>query len=122
MNPLEDESSRRGGGWLPLADLSVAQLPELGSCAGAYAFRDAGSKEILYIGSTDCLRRRLLGNYVGGVGGDTTKRVNALLFGAGMIMGIEVRVFPSTRHVDLEKELKVAYTADHGRLPKWVVR
>lgn len=55
--------------WLSLAHLSISQLPDRGSCPGAYVFRDTQSKEIIYIGSTRSLRRRLLANHLGGVGG-----------------------------------------------------
>ncbi len=122
MNLLEDENSTRGSRWMPLAGLCVSQLPTLGSCSGVYAFRDAETKEILYIGSTDCLRRRLLGNHLGGVGGATTKRVNGLLFDRGRVLRVEVRTFRSLKYSELEKQLKQAYALDHGGLPRWVRR
>jgi hypothetical protein len=109
--------------WLPLVGLSVSQLPELGSGPGAYRFRDARTKEILYIGSTRCLRSRLLGNYLGGVGGATTHRVNDLLFAQGKVHAVEVRVHPTLDYRGAERALKAQYADAHeGRLPPWVRR
>ena len=109
--------------WILFADLSVSRLPDLGSGSGAYVFRDRVTGEWLYVGSTSCLRRRLLGNYLGGVGGATTKRVNGLLFDGGRIGNVEVAVYPVNDFRQLEERLKREHAATHdGRLPVWTRR
>jgi hypothetical protein len=109
--------------WVLLADLSVSWLPDFGSGSGAYVFRDRATEEWKYIGSTSCLRRRLLGNYVGGVGGATTKRLNGLLFEQHHIDDVEVSVYPTADYLRLEESLKVGFAAAHdGQLPDWTRR
>ena len=109
--------------WIPLADLSVSLLPHLGSGSGVYVFRDRATGDWLYVGSTSCLRRRLLGNDLGGVGGATTKRVNGLLFVDKRIGDVEVAVFPADDYRQLEDRLKLEHAATHGgQLPVWTRR
>jgi predicted GIY-YIG superfamily endonuclease len=109
--------------WINLADLSVSRLPDLGSGPGVYVFRESATGEWLYIGSTSCLRRRLFGNHLGGVGGATTKRVNGLLFDENRIGDVEVAVHPADDYRQLEERLKLEHAATHdGRLPVWTRR
>jgi hypothetical protein len=109
--------------WTLFADLSVSRLPDFGSGSGAYVFRDRATGEWRYIGSTNCLRRRLFGNYLGGVGGATTKRVNGLLFDQRYIGDVEVAVHPAEEYLQREEGLKAEYKATHGgRLPVWTRR
>ena len=113
-------SAQQPAAWTPLAGLSVARLPDLGSCSAAYAFREIASGDVLYIGSTSNIRRRLFGNYIGGVGGRTTKRLHGLLFDEGHIQSLEIGVRPSAGYPDLEASLKAQYRGSHdGRLPPW---
>lgn len=109
--------------WTLFADLSVSWLPDLGSGSGAYVFRDRVTGEWLYVGSTSCLRRRLFGNYLGGVGGATTKRVNGFLFDQNRIGDVEVAVHPAEDYRQLEERLKLEHSSAHGgRLPVWTRR
>lgn len=109
--------------WFQLVDLSLSRLPNLGSGSGAYVFRDRATGEWLYVGSTSCLRRRLLGNHLGGVGGATTKRVNGLLFAKNRILDVEVAVHPAEDYRQLEKRLKLEHAVAHGGgLPLWTRR
>ena len=109
--------------WIKLADLSVSRLPDFGSGPGAYVFRDIATGEWLYVGSTSCLRRRLFGNHLGGVGGATTKRVNGLLFDQNRIGEVEVAAHPTDDYRQLEERLKREPAATHdGRLPVWTRR
>ena len=75
--------------WLPLSRLAVGDLPGE-AIPAAYALRSAPTRELLYIGSTDNLSRRIFGNFIGGVGGETTKRGHALLFEDGNIDDVEL--------------------------------
>ncbi len=113
----------RDARWLPLAALCLRDLPRQGSVGAAYLFRNAPTGELLYIGSTDCLRRRLFGSHLGGVGGATTKRVNGLLLDRNRVARVEVAWFVTRDWGQLEAGLKAEFRAEHsGRLPLWTLR
>lgn len=105
--------------WIPLVRLSVGDLPQHGNISGVYAIRSAATGEILYIGSSNNLRRRVFGNYIGGVGGETTQRVHELLFSEGQIAKVELAWIEADRYTEKEAELKEEYRKKHSRLPKW---
>ena len=109
--------------WIPLDRLCLADLPEHGEVPGCYVFRQAASGEVIYIGSTDTLRRRLFANHLGGVGGATTKRVHAALFAPGVLAGVEVTWLVTQEYKALEIELKRQFgLLGAERLPRWVQR
>ena len=108
--------------WHPLTDLRLADLPQYGAIPAVYVMRRSRTGEIVYIGSTDNLRRRIFGNHLGGVGGETTKRINALLFNDGEVVGIELAWLETQPYENEETELKERYRSVHGRLPVWTLR
>ena len=105
--------------WIPLLNLGVGVLPGHGNISGVYAMRSMATGEILYIGSTKNLRRRVLGNYIGGVGGETTQRLHELLFSENWITNLEVAWMATDGYKEKEAELKEEYRRKYGRLPKW---
>lgn len=113
----------RDATWITLDRLCLADLPDYGDVGACYVFRDAVSHEILYIGSTDTLRRRLFGNHLGGVGGPTTQRVHAAIFEPDVLGGVEVTWIVSDDHKTLEVDLKRQFAMNRVRqLPRWVKR
>ena len=105
--------------WIPLMRLCVSELPHYGAISAVYGMRSTTTGEILYIGSTNDLRRRILGNYLGGVGGQTTQRLHELLFSEGKIGDVDLAWLEADAYVTKEKELKEKYRGKHGHLPKW---
>lgn len=115
--------SLRDAVWIRLDRLSLADLPNYGDAPGVYVFRVASTGEVVYIGSTDRLRRRLFANHLGGVGGSTTQRVHASLFEPEVLAGIEVTWLVSQEWKALEIELKRQFgLLGSARLPRWVRR
>ncbi len=113
----------RDATWIRLDRLCAADLPQYGDVRGCYVFRKAASGEIIYIGATDKLGRRLFGNYIGGVGGPTTKRIHAALFEPEVLAGVEVAWVVSEHWKALETELKRQFAMLAARpLPRWVRR
>lgn len=109
--------------WIPLDRLCLADLPKYGDVGACYVFREAMSGEVVYIGSTDTLRRRLFGNHLGGVGGATTRRIHAALFEPEVLAGVEVAWIVSEDWKGLEIELKRQFAlVGARRLPRWVRR
>jgi hypothetical protein len=108
--------------WLPLRRLSVDDLPRFGDFPAVYALRETTTKGILKFGNTDRLRRRIFGNYLGGVGGDTTQRIHAQLFGNDMIDRIEFAWFETKDKAEAEskeREFRDAYKRANGKRPAW---
>ena len=88
--------------------------------------RDATTKEILKLGSTKQLRKRIFANYLGGVGGgrskSTTQRIHQALFTDNMIGRVELTWIETKEKGEAErkeKEFRRAYKAAHGRRPAW---
>ena len=105
--------------WIRLLSLGVGDLPRHGNISSVYALRSVATGEILYMGSSNNLRRRVFGNYIGGVGGETTQRVHELLFLEGQIASVEVAWIEIDGYKEKEAELKEEYRRKYGRLPKW---
>ena len=109
--------------WIKLDRLCLADLPNYCDVAGVYVMRRAATGEVIYIGSTDTLRRRLFANHMGGVGGLTTQRIHAELFAPDVLAGVEVTWIVSDDHKGLEIELKRQFVGLGGSsLPAWVRR
>lgn len=76
--------------WFPLRSLTVEQCRPANGPGYVYCLRDSRTKTVLYVGCTANILRRLFGNYLGGVGGCTTKRIHGLLFKEDWIRVVEV--------------------------------
>ena len=112
--------SFEGAQWFALSKLSISDLPSYGEIPAAYAFRHGKTKDVLYVGGTSCLHQRLFGNYLGGTGGSTTKRIHAHLFDEGYISVAEVTWFRAEDHKSRETDLQKEYAANHnGKRPPW---
>lgn len=105
--------------WFALTRLRVEDLPHYGNISGVYAMRLMTTGEILYIGSSNNLRRRIFGNYIGRVGGETTQRVHHLVFSEGQVAKVELAWVEVDEYADKEAALKEEYRQKHDRLPKW---
>ena len=108
--------------WFPLRALTVAQMPKHGQHPAVYALRDATTGAILKFGCTDMLRRRIFGNYIGGVGGQTTQRIHAELFHNNMIDRVELSWIEAKDEADAkqkETEFRLTYKQANGKRPPW---
>lgn len=105
--------------WVPVTELCVGKLLRYGDVQCVYVMRSTSTSEILYIGSTSNLRRRIFGNYLGGVGGATTKRLHEMLFLEMKVTEVELAYEETVAFRERETELKEAYRQRQGRLPRW---
>lgn len=108
--------------WLPLNSFAVSQLSKHGEFPAVYALREISSGELLKFGHTGHLRRRIMANYLGGMGGDTTQRIHADLFVNSWIDRVEIAWLETKDKADAErqeKELRQAYKRTYGKLPSW---
>ena len=108
--------------WLPIRDLALSHLARHGDFPAVYSMRDATTSAILKYGCTRCLRARIFGNYLGGIGGTTTQRIHRELFESGMIDRIElgwIETASDTEAKRMESEFRKEYKKTHGRRPAW---
>ncbi len=106
--------------WLLLQDLSVANLPRHGDSPVVGARREARTKQILKFGSTDRLRRRIFGNTLGGVGGETTQRIHGALFTDNMIDHVDLAWLETKDKTEAQRkegEFREAYKRANGHRP-----
>jgi hypothetical protein len=111
--------------WFPLRSLSVDDLPAHGGVAAVYALRDSETGEILKFGKSFWLRRRIMGEYLGGVGRGTTQRINHELFANRMIERVELAWIATNDDTEAclrEKEFRAEYKKVHGKRPRWDLR
>lgn len=113
--------------WLPLRGLRIGDLPQCGGCSAVYAFRDCRNSDILKFGETDTLRRRIFGNFIGGVGGSkdqsTTQFIHRQLFSNGMIEHVEIAWIETEDKAmakSMEDQFRRSYKKTHnGNRPLW---
>ena len=84
-----------------------------------YLTRRRDASNILYIGSTNNLMRRVLGNYLGGIGGKTTQRIHNNLFEKNYINNVEISWKIVDNFKNEERDLRKNYLQKHGELPPW---
>jgi hypothetical protein len=128
--PLPISSGKTKGGstdqrfdkWFALRDLALSQLPGLGECSAVYALRDSSTGDVLKFGHTGCLRTRIVGNYLSGFGGPTTKRIHRELLYNRMISRVEVAWIEAKDATEAElreREFRRHYKKLNGRRPNW---
>ncbi len=108
--------------WLPLRSLSVKDFLRHGEFPAVYALRDSATGDILKYGKTTCLRTRIIGNFLGGIGGDTTRRIHKELFSNNMIDRVELAWIETKNGKEAgykESKFREAYKQTNGRRPKW---
>jgi hypothetical protein len=123
MKEEEGDGVTKGfGQWVPLRHLALSHFPKYGQFPAVYALRDASTGEILKFGESSWLRTRIIGNYLSGFGGGTTKRIHADLFNNGMIERVEVAWIETKDAKEagrMEKEFRAEYKRLNGRRPAW---
>ena len=108
--------------WVPLGALALSHFPGDGGFSAVYALSEIAGGDILKYGCTGSLRTRIFGNYFGGIGGQTKKRIHAELFENGMLMKVAIAWIETRDRAEAElneKELRRNYTKAHGRRPLW---
>ncbi len=114
--------------WRPWSTLTVSDVPygqgvyAIRTKLGHMIMRKVGESDLLYIGQSDNLTRRIFGNYLGGVGGATTQRIHWLLKLGENIEETEIS-WATTKsdgeRKDLEGKLIGRYKSEHGERPPW---
>ena len=107
--------------WINFSTIDGSEVP---SVKGVYVFKTEeqfcrlkGESNILYIGYTDNLQRRLIENYKKGKGGKTTQRIRSYINDTYS----EIAKIGWIENAPKEKEVELLkwYEKDHHELPPW---
>jgi hypothetical protein len=105
-----------------LKTISFSSLPSVSGSVFAIIDTTLTGKEatdILYIGRTKKLARRILGGYLAGYGGKSTKKISAFLLGDGFIEKTAIVWMSCDKPRTMHKELLDKYVNEHGKAPLW---
>ncbi len=75
--------------------------------------------DILYIGKSKKLIKRVFGGYLAGYGGKTTRKIHSLLFNDGFIEKVAVSWMLTDNPKAAQKELLEKFKKEHGEYPIW---
>jgi len=92
------------GGVLVLADRTLAGKP---------------ASDILYIGKSRKPAKRILGGYLAGYGGKTTRKISSKLLNDGYIGKIAVSWMLTDNPKAAQQELLESFKKEHGEYPAW---
>jgi len=128
MNSQSETMRNLFAQWVPLS--KIGKDPKfIPDACGLYVFRKregdfgrlVGKSDILYIGSSKCLRQRIVKNYLKGVGGKTTKRIHLNLIKRAYMEHIDLSfaLKGEKEYEKFEKELREQYENEHHEFPPW---
>jgi len=77
--------------------------------------------DILYIGKSKKLTKKVFGGYLAGYGGKTTRKINSILLNDGYIEKVAIGWMLSENPKLAQKELLEGFKKEHGEYPAWNV-
>jgi hypothetical protein len=77
------------------------------------------TSDILYIGRTKKPTKRILGGYLAGYGGKTTRKINSKLTDDGFLEKVSIGWMLSDNPKAAQQELLEKFKKDHGEYPAW---
>lgn len=105
-----------------LKTISISNFPSINSSVFAIIDTSLTGKavtDILYIGRSKRLARRIFGGYIAGYGGKNTKKINAALLGDGYIEKTAISWISCDKPKIMQRELLDKYVQEHGKAPLW---
>ncbi len=110
------------GNFILLKDIEFTSLPYNKNSVLVLADCTLTSKptsDILYIGKSKKPTKRVLGGYLAGYGGKTTRKIHSMLFNDGFIEKVAVSWMQSDDTKTAQKELLEHFKKEHGDYPAW---
>lgn len=108
--------------FLLLKELSVSKLPDnKGNVIVIIDSTTPGktTSDILYIGRTKKLSKRIFGGYLSGYGGKTSARINTKLLNEGYMEKAAICWMASDTPKAAQQELLESFKKEHGKYPEW---
>lgn len=104
-----------------LKTVAFSSVPSISSVFALIDTSLTGKAEtdILYIGRSKRLTRRILGGYLAGYGGKNTQKISKSLLGDGYIERIAISWMSNDKPKAMQKELLGKYIEEHGKAPLW---
>jgi len=111
--------------WYPLKSLSFSNLPY--NKGSVFVIIDKtlsgkGVSDVIYVGRSKKLTKKILGGYVSGYGGKNAKKINSKLFDEGYMDKTAISWILSDDPKSLQKELLTKFSKEHGEVPSWNVK
>ena len=108
--------------FVPLKGLQFSNLPQ--DKASVLVLVDSSltgtaDSDILYIGKTKKLAKRVFGGYLAGYGGKTTRKINSKLLVDGYIEKVTISWMHTDNPKAKQEELLDYYAKEHGDYPLW---
>lgn len=106
----------------PIKDLSFSAVPLDKPVVLALADMSLSGKptsDILFIGRTKKLAKRIFAGYFAGCGGKTTRRINAKLIKDGYMEKVAVSWMPNDDAKAAQRKLLDEFKEEHGQYPQW---
>ena len=110
--------------FVPLKGLSFSSLPFDKSSIFVLVDSTLTGKpasDILYIGKTKKLTKRVFGGYLAGYGGKTTRKINSILLNDEYLERVAISWMISENPKLKQKELIENFKKEHGEYPAWNV-
>ena len=110
--------------FVPLKGLSFSSLPFDKSSVFVLAdctLTGKPASDILYIGKSKKLTKRVFGGYLAGYGGKTTRKINSMLLNDGYLEKVAIGWMLSEYPKLAQKELMESFKKEHGEYPAWNV-
>jgi hypothetical protein len=108
--------------WFPLKTITLSNLPANQGIVIAIVDKELEGKpesDILYIGRTKKPSKRILGGYLGGYGGKSTKKINQKLFSEGYLEKTAIGWIQTDKPRIIQEELLIKFKEEHGDFPIW---
>ncbi len=77
------------------------------------------ASDILYIGKSKKLTRRIFGGYLAGYGGKTTRKIHEQLFDDGFLEKVAISWMLTDDPKAAQKDLLEKFKKEHGEYPAW---
>jgi hypothetical protein len=110
--------------FIPLKALSLSALPSDKNAVLILADKTLTGKpasDILYIGKTKKLSKRVFGGYLAGYGGKTTRKINSMLLNDGYLEKVVISWMQSDDPKMSQQELLERFKKENGDYPVWNV-
>ncbi|MCW3983819.1 MAG: GIY-YIG nuclease family protein [Candidatus Bathyarchaeota archaeon] len=107
---------------LPLKGLEFNSLPSNQNCVIILTDTTLTGKptsDILYIGKTKKLAKRIFGGYIAGYGGKTTRKIHSTLFKDGFIDKVAISWMTNDDPKAGQKDLLENFKKEHDEYPAW---
>jgi hypothetical protein len=108
--------------WYPLKSLSFSNLPYNKGSVFVIIDKALSGKtvsDVMYIGRSKKLTKKILGGIVSGYGGKSNKKINRKLFDEGYMDRTAISWILSDSPKAMQKELLTKFNKEHGEYPNW---